>query len=52
MSLFWSVWFPLILIAAIWYGYTSGGFIGGWIQRLVEPLLWLGRAILNFIFGV
>ena len=36
----------------IFYGYNSGGFIGEWIQGLVDPLLWLGSTILNFILGV
>ena len=52
MSLFWTVWVPLILIAVIGYGYNAGGFIGEWIQGLVDPLLGIGGWILNFIFGV
>ena len=52
MSLFWTVWFPLLLMGVIFYGYNSGGFIGEWIQGLVDPLLWLGSTILNIIFGV
>ena len=52
MSLFWTVYFPLFVIAVIWYGYSSGGFTGEGIQNMINPLLRLGSAILNFIFGV
>ncbi len=52
MSLFWTVWLPLLLIAVIGYGYHAGGFMGEWIQSLVDPLLRLGHSILNFIFGL
>ena len=52
MSLFWTVWFPLLLMAVIWFGYNSSGFIGEGIQNMINPLLRLGGWILNFIFGV
>ena len=52
MSTFWTLWIPIILIAVFWYGYNAGGFIGEWLQGLIDPLLNLGRAILNFIFGL
>ena len=52
MNLFWTVWLPLLLIAIIWYGYNTGGFVSGWIQRVTDPLLRLGSSILNFIFGL
>ena len=52
VSSFWAVWLPLFVIAVLWYGYNSGGFIGDWLQGLIDPLLKLGSSILNFIFGV
>ncbi len=52
MSQFWIVWLPLFVIAVIWFGYNSGGFIAEWVQRLIDPLLRIGGAILNFIFGL
>ncbi len=52
MSTFWTIWVPLILIGVFSYGYHAGGFIGEWVQGILDPLLSLGHSILNFIFGV
>lgn len=52
VSSFWAVWLPLFVIAVLGYGYNSGGFIGGWLQGLIDPLLEIGSSILNFIFGL
>ena len=52
MSSFWYIVVPLIVFGAIFYGYSSGGFLGGRIQGWVDPLIKFGSKILNFIFGI
>jgi hypothetical protein len=52
MGNFWIMWVPVIIIAVVWYAYSAGGFIGGWLQGILDPILKLGHSILNFFFGV
>ena len=52
LSKYWTIVLPGALCGVVYYAYTTGGYFSQWIQRLVDPLLWLGRAIANTIFGV
>ena len=52
MSKYWTIVLPCALCGVAYYTYTSGGHFSQWFQRLVDLLLWLGKAIANTIFGV
>ena len=52
MGGFWYIVVPGVIFGVIYYGYNSGGFLAEWTQRIFDPLIKLGAAILNFIFGI
>ncbi len=52
MSSFWYIFVPAVLLGVIFYGYNSGGFVADRIKGIIDPLMKLGGAILNFIFGI
>ena len=51
ISKFWLIGLPALLLGTIYYVYGQGGFFSRWVQRIVDPLLHLGQAIVNTIFG-
>ena len=52
MSSFWYIVVPAVLFGILFYGYNSGGFLGERIKGLIDPLIRLVGAILNFLFGI
>jgi hypothetical protein len=50
VSLFWTLAVPAVLFAVIWYAYRSPGWVGGYVQRVLGPVLdpvirWADRII-------
>ena len=52
MSKYWTIALPAALCGLAYYAYQGYGFIPEWIRGLLDPLIELGKAIVNFIFGV
>ena len=52
MSSFWYIVVPGVIFGVIFYGYNSGGFLAEWTQRIIDLLIRLVAAILNFLFGI
>jgi len=50
-SKFWVIVLPTALCGIIYYAYSQTGFFAQWIQGLVDPLVNLGQAIVNVVFG-
>ena len=51
MSKYWTMVLAGAFCGAVYYVYNSGSHLSYLIQRLVDPLLRLGRGITNAIFG-
>ncbi len=51
MSKYWTIVLPCALCGVGYYGYHSGGYLGNAIQGVIDPLLELGRALANALFG-
>ena len=52
MSKYWTIVLPGALCGVAYYAYHYGGYLSYGIQRVLDPLLRLGRAVVNVIFGV
>ena len=52
MSKYWTFVLPVALCGVAYYAYHYGGYLSYAIQRLIDPLLRLARALANALFGV
>ena len=39
VSLFWTMGVPAVLFGVIWYAYNSHGWVGGYVQRMIGPIV-------------
>ena len=52
MNKYWTLVLPAAVIGVVYYAYSSPGFVGQHIQRIVDPLLRFGHSVVGFVFGI